>query len=186
MTEAVVRTLIGLPHGESKAFLLKVFGDAFPFEKIARRMKFFRDAYFENWGLSLKRGTTELMEVLDDLNTKKAIISSSNRTLLDKWTLHSGLFVHFPVAVSEDDIFRGGNPDNKYFQAAEKLNVPPNLCIAVEHSDYGIRSAHAAGMTVILVPGLQQLSEQTMLHAYHLANIGEPDGRTCRKVGGHA
>ncbi len=168
MTEPVVRTLIGMPKSESGAFLQKVFGESFPFEAIHQRMIFFRDAYFEHWGLCLKRGTTALMEVLDKFDVRKAIVSESSQKLVDKWTLHSGLFVHFPVVISADENPAARNPITRYLLAAERLNTPAEQCLVVEHSDCGVRSAHAAGMTVILVPGLQQPSAQAMLHAYHV------------------
>jgi len=55
-------------------------------------------------------------------------------------------------------------------ETASRLGVEPAACIAIEDSTNGIRSAHAAGMTVIAVPnqdfppedGALDLADQTV------------------------
>jgi beta-phosphoglucomutase-like phosphatase (HAD superfamily) len=41
-----------------------------------------------------------------------------------------------------------------YLEAARRLGVTPQSCVAVEDSHNGIRSAKAAGMRVVAVPNL--------------------------------
>ena len=42
--------------------------------------------------------------------------------------------------------------------AARKLNLPPRVLLGVEDSPSGVQSAHAAGMTVAMVPDQDQPS----------------------------
>ena len=43
-----------------------------------------------------------------------------------------------------------------YLEAAARLGARPGACLAVEDSEYGVRAAHAAGMTVVQVPDMTQ------------------------------
>ena len=47
---------------------------------------------------------------------------------------------------------RGKPEPDVYVEAALRLEVPPDGCVAVEDSTNGIRSARSAGMRVIAVP----------------------------------
>ncbi|ALG11842.1 HAD family hydrolase [Kibdelosporangium phytohabitans] len=59
-----------------------------------------------------------------------------------------GLAPYFAVVVTGEDATRG----NSYLLAASRLGVAPERCLAVEDSGWGVRSAHAAGMTVLAIP----------------------------------
>jgi beta-phosphoglucomutase-like phosphatase (HAD superfamily) len=47
---------------------------------------------------------------------------------------------------------RGKPAPDVYLEAAQRLGVAPDGCVAVEDSGPGIRSAHAAGMFVVAIP----------------------------------
>ena len=53
-----------------------------------------------------------------------------------------------------DDV-KNGKPDPEVFLiAAKKLGLDPKDCVAFEDSINGIKSAHSAGMTTVMVPDL--------------------------------
>ena len=58
----------------------------------------------------------------------------------------------FEATVSSEEVPRGKPAPDVYLEAARRLRVAPELCAAVEDSGNGIRSAAAAGMTVIAIP----------------------------------
>jgi beta-phosphoglucomutase-like phosphatase (HAD superfamily) len=58
----------------------------------------------------------------------------------------------FRVVVSSEEVPRGKPAPDVYLAAAERLGVDPAGCVAVEDSANGLRSAAAAGMTVVAVP----------------------------------
>jgi beta-phosphoglucomutase-like phosphatase (HAD superfamily) len=47
-----------------------------------------------------------------------------------------------------------------YLTAARKVGVPPELCLAIEDSYHGVRSASAAGMMTLMVPDLLPPTEE--------------------------
>ena len=51
--------------------------------------------------------------------------------------------------------YENGKPQpDPFLRAAERLRVEPLLCLALEDSHNGIRSASAAGMMTIMVPDM--------------------------------
>jgi HAD superfamily hydrolase (TIGR01509 family) len=81
-----------------------------------------------------------------------AVASSSNRPLIDLVLRLAGLDGVFRVTVSSEEVPRGKPAPDVYLEAARRLGVRPEECVAVEDSTNGIASAAAAEMQVIAVP----------------------------------
>lgn len=82
-----------------------------------------------------------------------AIASSSPRSLIDRVLDRVGLAGRFAVVVSTEELPRGKPAPDVYLAAADGLDAAPSRCVAVEDSSNGVRSAVAAGMRVIAIPG---------------------------------
>ena len=80
------------------------------------------------------------------------LATSSNRNVIDLVLEESGLAEAFAATVSSEEVERGKPAPDVYLEAARRLEVAPAQCVAIEDSTNGIRSAHAAEMTVIAVP----------------------------------
>jgi HAD superfamily hydrolase (TIGR01509 family) len=80
------------------------------------------------------------------------LASSANRSIIDLVLDLAGLQGCFAVTVSSEEVPRGKPAPDVYLEAARRLEVPPEECVAVEDSSSGLRSASAAGMTVTAVP----------------------------------
>jgi HAD superfamily hydrolase (TIGR01509 family) len=80
------------------------------------------------------------------------LASSSNRPLIDLVLERSNLASCFRATVSSEEVGRGKPAPDVYLEAARRLEVDPSTAAAVEDATNGIRSAHAAGMTVVVVP----------------------------------
>jgi HAD superfamily hydrolase (TIGR01509 family) len=81
-----------------------------------------------------------------------AIASSSNPELIEVVLRVAGLSELFPVAVSSQQVARGKPAPDVYLEAARRLDVAADRCVAIEDSSNGMRSAVAAGMALIAVP----------------------------------
>ena len=63
-----------------------------------------------------------------------------------------GVADRFEATVSSEEVERGKPAPDVYLEAARRLGVDPARVVAIEDSENGIRSAHAAGMRVLAVP----------------------------------
>ncbi len=81
-----------------------------------------------------------------------AIATSSPPSLIAAFLDGTGLRGTVRVTVSSEAVPAGKPDPAVYLAAAERLGVPAADCLAVEDSTNGLRSALAAGMTVVAVP----------------------------------
>ena len=80
------------------------------------------------------------------------LASSSNREVIDTALDVTGLAPCFRATVSSEEVGRGKPAPDVYLETARRLEVDPAACMAVEDSANGIRSARAAGMSVVAIP----------------------------------
>jgi HAD superfamily hydrolase (TIGR01509 family) len=80
------------------------------------------------------------------------VASSSPPDLIRTVLAAAGLADRFQTLVSSEEVPRGKPAPEVYLLAAERLGVDPTGCVAVEDSANGLRSAAAAGMTVVATP----------------------------------
>ncbi|QLY29917.1 HAD family phosphatase [Nocardia huaxiensis] len=80
------------------------------------------------------------------------LASSSPRRLIDVVLDHMGVTALFHSTVSTEEVERGKPAPDGYAAVAALLGIAPENCAAIEDSSNGLRSAAAAGMTVIAVP----------------------------------
>ena len=66
----------------------------------------------------------------------------------------------FSVVIGNDETTHPKPDPQPYLLAAERLGVDPTQCVALEDSPSGVRSATAAGMRVIVVPGELEVPEE--------------------------
>ena len=103
------------------------------------------------------------------------LASSSNREIIDLVLQLAGFAGCFRVTVSSEEVARGKPAPDVYLAAARGLGVDPAGCVAIEDSGNGIRSAAAAGMTVIAVPNREYGPDEEALSlaAARVAVVGE-------------
>jgi HAD superfamily hydrolase (TIGR01509 family) len=80
------------------------------------------------------------------------LASSANREIIDLVLELTGLRERFRATVSSEEVAHGKPAPDVYLEAARRLGVDPADCVAIEDSANGLRSAAAAGMTVVAVP----------------------------------
>ena len=80
------------------------------------------------------------------------LASSSNRHVIDLVLEEAGIVNEFKATVSSEEVGAGKPAPDVYLEAARRLDADPGSSVAIEDSTNGLRSAHAAEMTVIAVP----------------------------------
>ncbi|MBI5471216.1 MAG: HAD family phosphatase [Ignavibacteriae bacterium] len=166
MQEVVARTAAGLLPADARRFLKNFFGPEFPFEQVYVRMTIVRDAYIRNWTIAVARGARGVLAALRALQIPKAIASWSDAQATEMLLGRTDLFQHFEAVVSRDDLTFGGGWEDMYTIAALRLGVANEQCLVVEKSDSGVRSAHSAGMTVMMLADARTPTEP-FPHAYY-------------------
>lgn len=155
----IYKKSIGVRRSQTKPLFLAHFGADFRFDDFhaAWRRHFWLIA--EN-KLALKPGAAELLDLLDQLRLPRAIATSSSRATVERHLTAHGLMDRFDHIVSRDDCENGKPAPDPYLNAAERLGVAPRLCLALEDSHVGVRSASAAGAMTVMAPDLLEPDEE--------------------------
>jgi len=103
------------------------------------------------------------------------LASSSNRPLIDRALDEAELTEMFQVTVSSEEVPRGKPKPDVFLEVARQLGIEPNQAVAIEDSQNGVKSAHAAGMAVALIPNaaFPPGPEATKLAATILGDLAE-------------
>jgi HAD superfamily hydrolase (TIGR01509 family) len=144
------RAMMGMSSLEWSAYMHDTLGVAMPAEEIsAAVVGRLRRLYREHLPLipSARETVVRLARV-----RPLALASSANRAIIDLVLELAAMNTWFAVTVSSEEVPRGKPAPDVYLEAARRIDVPPERCAAVEDSSNGLRSAAAAGMTVIAVP----------------------------------
>jgi HAD superfamily hydrolase (TIGR01509 family) len=139
----------GMSTPEWAAYLGELIGGGDPGELARQVVEAMADRYREH--VPLLPGAVEAVRALAG-RWPLAVASSSPPELIRVVLAAAGVADRFRVTVSSEEVARGKPAPDVYLAAAERLGVDPAACVAIEDSANGLRSAAAAGMTVVAVP----------------------------------
>jgi HAD superfamily hydrolase (TIGR01509 family) len=159
MSHDIFLRLVGGSREDNHAFLLRHYGADYPLgDLVATWGRHFRA--LTSTGLPLKPGAVELLDLLDELGVPRAIATSNTHATIQHNLGPRGLADRFHAVVGHGDYASGKPAPDPFLKAAERLGVAPGLCLALEDSLNGIRSASSAGMMTIMVPDLIAPTEE--------------------------
>jgi len=155
--------IVGLNQNDSGKLLINTFELEETVEDIIfERVEILTAIYEEE--LEVVAELIPLLEDLRDNKFKLAVASSSPMRVinfvLDMFSLHE----YFPVVVSGECTDKGKPHPAIYLHTAERLEIEPSECVAIEDSINGVKSAKAAGMYCIAVPD-KRLSQEEFQNA---------------------
>jgi len=153
-THETAMQLIGRNSREHEALLKGAFGEDYPLE--VHQAEFGRryEAVIAQGTIPLKPGVHELFDVLDARRLPRAVATSTRRSRALPKLEAVGLLARVDLVVAGDEVSRGKPAPDIFLAAAERLGQAAGRCLALEDSNAGVRSAHAAGMRVVMVPDL--------------------------------
>jgi len=156
---AVLKRMIGSTWAGSALVLREHFGADFDTDALrdGSVKRFYELAEAE---IALKSGVLELLDHLDATGLPRAIATSSRHVDVSHHLTTHGLGERFHAIVAQGDYARGKPHPDPYLAAAQRLDVDPADCLALEDSHNGVRAAHAAGMMTIMVPDMLDPTEE--------------------------
>jgi HAD superfamily hydrolase (TIGR01509 family) len=159
VTSGIFSRTVGLPWPQTRSLLLGHFGNAFPADEfVAAWVRHFD--VLASTRLSLKPGAIELLDTLEDLRLPRAIATSSAHQTVQRHLTAHDLVGRFHEIVGHGDYECGKPARDPFLKAAERLRVEPGLCLALEDSFSGVRSASSAGMMTVMVPDLLEPTDE--------------------------
>ena len=106
-------------------------------------------------GVTIMPGAAELVAEVEAAGLPCALVTSSQRRLVDAVLARTGL--RFPVVVCANDVTYGKPDPESYLLAAKRLGAEPGRCLVLEDSITGVTAAEAAGCQVVAVPTLRPI-----------------------------
>ncbi|TVZ00894.1 HAD family phosphatase [Trebonia kvetii] len=142
--------MMGMSTAEWSAYISEDFGIPLPPAEIAERViAAMKEEYQVH--LPLLPGAVDAVFALAS-RWPLAVASSAPKSLIEAVLDASGMRPAFAAAVSSEEVPRGKPAPDVYLEATARLGRPAASCAAIEDSTNGLRSAAAAGCTVIAVP----------------------------------
>lgn len=148
--EDAPRAMMGMSSPEWSRYMHDELGIPLEEQEINRAVVERMEQHYREH-LPLLPGAVELVRALGR-RWPLALASSANREIIDFALDAAGLAGDFRATVSSEEVERGKPAPDVYLEAAHRLDVPPDGCVAIEDSSNGMRSAAAAGMAVIALP----------------------------------
>lgn len=149
---------LGRPYAPLK--FKEWYGPSFDYDKARSIRKVFFDDYIAEHGIELKKGVIELLEFLHNKGIVTAIATATDLERAKEYMVLTGLDGHFDKIISATMVDEGKPSPKVYEYACRELGLDVSECVAVEDAPNGIKSAHSAGLRVIMVPDLTQPDEE--------------------------
>jgi len=147
-TDSATTDMLGMSSKEWPVYLIGELGVPLSVEAINAAVV---DAMLREYRehLPLLPGAREAVARMADAFTL-GLASSSNRPIIDVVLHEMGVTERFKATVSSEEVARGKPAPDVYQEALRRIGA--DTATAIEDSDAGIRSAHAAGLYVIAIP----------------------------------
>ena len=142
--------LVGRTAEEAFVLICEHYGLEEDFGRwVARKYRLYVETAPE---IPARPGALEAFRALQAAGVPQALVSNSDRIVVDANIRSLGLLVPRLVSVTVNDVRRGKPDPEPYLRAAHLLAVEPAACAVVEDSPTGARSGLAAGMRVLAWP----------------------------------
>jgi len=152
--EALALAMVGRNFSDCAAMVRARYGASYPVDALLDRWHAAYDAIVAQDGVTVKPGAIALVDWLERNAIPRAIATSTRRERARGKLVDVGLLPRFHDLVAGDEVARGKPEPDIYVEAARRLGVRADECVALEDSVPGVRAALAARMAAIMVPDL--------------------------------
>ena len=169
MGDYILHTL-GFNKVKEKAYFREILGEEFPYELFTERTKERFYEIVDQEGMSVKPGARELIRYGKEHGLKLAVATSSREGYAVKLFQDAGIYDYFDGFVFGNMVTHSKPDPEIYQKACAAINLPAEACMAFEDAPAGVRSASAAGLTVVMVPDLVQPEEDVRNLAFQVCS----------------
>lgn len=163
---------LGTNRVRTREIFLENYGADFPFDPYRAEVTELFNIRYKGVPLPTKPGVRELLSYLQEQGIKVGLASSTAQHLVRDEIGTAGLLPYFQTLVCGDMVEHSKPAPDIFLKACEILGADPAKSIAIEDSFNGIRSAHRAGMTPIMVPDrVQPTDEIRALASYVMPSL---------------
>jgi HAD superfamily hydrolase (TIGR01509 family) len=145
--------MVGVPGPECNLMIAAHYGEGFSIEEFRGHFSGHRRRLMDT-GIPLKPGVVELLDFLSGRGLPLAVATSAGRETAEHHLERAGLLGRFTALATRDDVRQPKPHPEVYLEAARRLGVAPDRCLAFEDSNIGLEAAHAAGTMAFIVPDL--------------------------------
>ena len=143
--------MVGVPAYECNEMIEGHYGEGFSIAEFRKHFSVHLRGLMDD-GIPLKPGVVELLDFLAGRGLPVAVATSAERRTAEHHLARAGLLDRFQAIATRNDVARAKPHPDIYLEAARRLGVPPQRCLAFEDSDIGLSAAHAAGTMAFMVP----------------------------------
>lgn len=141
--------------------LQKELGADFDYYKVRKLRMQLMNEHIDTYGIEEKPGLLELLCFLKNGHYRTAVATATDLERTRKYLGSLDRLKYFDEIVCAAMVENGKPAPDIYLEAARRLQVPAEECMALEDSPNGILSAYRAGMHPVMVPDLSQPDEET-------------------------
>lgn len=158
----IFKNTIGLRTDMAENYYNSLYGSKFCYAALKKKSREIFLKRIDKEGVPVKKGLFDLLDFLKKNSIKIALATSTSAQTAHNVIKKSGAYDYFDAFVCGDDVKNSKPHPEIFLTAAKKLELSPEYCVALEDSINGIKSAHAAGMTTVMVPDYLQPTEEIL------------------------
>lgn len=156
--QALFMRSLGRPFAPEQ--LKSWFGEELDYWAVRNKRKELMEEMIAREGIRIKPGAVELLEYLNSVKVTAAVVTATDLERANRYLESLGLLKYFDRVISATQVEQGKPSPDIYEFACRELELEPEVCIAVEDSPNGVRSAYGAGCKVIMVPDQTEPDEE--------------------------
>lgn len=118
------------------------------------------EAYIDEHGVEPRPGMHELLSALRGRGLRIGLCTATDEPRARKYLRMVEAEAYFDAVTCASMAAKGKPAPDVYLLAAQRTGVLPQYALAVEDAPSGVRSAHAAGIRVAMVPDRDQPDEE--------------------------
>ena len=169
MGEQIYHTL-GFNRERRKAYFESVYGPEWPDEEVVAACGVRFTEIVQTEGIPVKKGAKELLQYLKDKNIKIGLATSTSEIHAREELEGTGLWDYFDGRIFGNMITKSKPAPEIYEKACKAIGVELGEAIALEDAPSGIRSAHSAGLRVIMIPDMVQPTDEVLAMTFDVQN----------------